>query len=251
MSETRDDLLLGLDPAMFASSVGLEPDAWQKQVLRSSAERLLLLCSRQTGKSTTTAVLALHTALYRPNSLVLLLSPSLRQSSELFRKVLSFYHALPADQRGEAESTLHVEMPNGSRILSLPGTESTVRGYSGVALLIVDEASRVPDELYYSVRPMLAVSRGRMIGMTTPFGKRGWFYEAWDGGGSSWGRVKVVASECPRISSEFLADERRSLGPWWYAQEYECEFLDITDQVFASYLVQAALSPSVEALCLC
>jgi hypothetical protein len=248
--EMRDVLLLAMDPATFARSVGLDPDPWQEQVLRSLDERLLLLCSRQTGKSTTTAVLALHTALYVPNSLVLLLSPSLRQSSELFRKVLGFYHTLPQEQRGEAETTLHVEFANGSRILSLPGTESTVRGYSGVTLLIVDEASRVPDELYFSVRPMLAVSRGRLIAMTTPFGKRGWFYDAWDGGAPSWRRVKVVAADCPRISADFLAEERVSLGPWWYAQEYDCEFLDTTDQVFASDLVQAALSHQVEALCL-
>ncbi len=73
--------------------------------------------------------------------------------------------------------TLRLE--NGSRIVSLPGTEGTVRGFSGVALLIVDEASRVDDALYHAVRPMLAVSHGKLVLLSTPWGKRGFFYREW------------------------------------------------------------------------
>jgi hypothetical protein len=36
-----------------------------------------------------------------------------------------------------------------------------VPGFSAVWLPLVDEASRVSDELYLAVRPMLAVSGGR------------------------------------------------------------------------------------------
>src|SRR5215467_13451550 len=68
---------------------GLEPDLWQCEVLTSQASRLALLCARQTGKSSVCAALALATALHEPHSLTLLLSPSLRQSQELFQKVLS------------------------------------------------------------------------------------------------------------------------------------------------------------------
>lgn len=241
------DLAQALDAALFAQAVGLEPDPWQAEVLRSDAARMLLLCSRQSGKSTTTAVLALHTAIYHPGALVLLLSPSLRQSGELFRKVAGFYKALGDAVPSEAESALRLELANGSRIVSLPGAEQTIRGYSGVYLLVIDEAARVADELYYSVRPMLAVSRGRLIALTTPFGKRGWFYNEWTGPGP-WARVKVTAQDCPRISPAFLAEEQASLGDWWYKQEYLCEFADSTDSVFPSDLVMAALSGRVKPL---
>ncbi len=76
----RDDLRLALDPVAFARSVGIVPDPWQEDLLRSSSERALLLCSRQAGKSTVSAVIALHRALYHPRSLVLVLAPSERQS---------------------------------------------------------------------------------------------------------------------------------------------------------------------------
>jgi hypothetical protein len=226
------DLALALDPALLMEQAGLMPDPWQRAFLRSAAKRQLLLCSRQSGKSTVTAALALHTALYRAPALILLLSPSLRQSQELFRKVLDVYHAVDSTIAPEQASTLRLELQNGSRIISLPGKEETIRGYSGVWLLVVDEASRVPDGLYYSVRPMLAVSGGRLVCLTTPFGKRGFFYQEWTEG-QGWERVKITAEQCPRISPAFLAEERRSLGDWWYRQEYGCEFIETVDSVFS------------------
>jgi hypothetical protein len=117
----------------------MTPDPWQEQLLHSDAGQMLLLASRQSGKSLVSAVLALQTALLRPRSPVLLLSPSLRQSSELFRKVLDLFNALGRPMRVTAESALRLELANGSRVVSLPGDEKNIRGYSGVALLVIDE----------------------------------------------------------------------------------------------------------------
>ena len=235
-----------LDPVAWAGELGFETDPWQADVLRSPSGRMLLNCHRQSGKSTTTALLALHEAVHRPGTLALLLSPSLRQSGELFRKVADFYGRLAEAVPSEAESALRLELANGSRIVSLPGKEATVRGYSGVSLLIVDEAARVPDELYFSIRPMLAVSGGRLVTLSTPFGKRGWWWLEWSEGGSDWLRVEVPADQCPRISPEFLEEERRHLGEWWYRQEYLCEFQEDIAAVFRAETVDALLSQEVE-----
>lgn len=235
-----DDIASALDPVMFARKAGIEPDAWQAGVLRSQGHRLLMNCSRQSGKSTVAAVVGLHQAIFRPGSLVLLLSPSLRQSGELFRTVSQLYTATGATVPAKAETALRLELENGSRILSLPASEATIRGYSGVALLVIDEASRVEDSLYASVRPMLATTNGKLIALSTPFGKRGWWSAAWHDGGSVWQRVMVTADECPRISRAFLAEERESLGEWWYTQEYLCQFVDADSQAFRSEDVEAA-----------
>jgi len=243
-----DDLRAALDPTEIMRRAGLEPDPWQRDLLRSRAPRSLLLCTRQAGKSTVTAALALHEALYRPPALVLLLSPSLRQSGELFRKVMGFYAHFSQEAPAEAESALRLDLKNGSRIVSLPGTEATVRGYSGVSLLVLDEAARVPDDLYYSVRPMLAVSGGRLIGLSTPWGKRGWYHSEWHSETADWHRVKVTAHDCPRISRAFLAEERAALGDFWFRQEYECEFSETSDQLFAHAVVQAAFTADVTPL---
>lgn len=247
MATLAADLACALDPVQLARRAGLEPDEWQRRVLRSPARRALLNCSRQSGKSTISSVLAVHRAVYAPGSLVLLLSPSLRQSAELFRRCMGIYRALDGQPKPDAESVLKLELPNGSRIVSLPGTESTVRGYAGVGLLIVDEASRVPDELYLSCRPMLAVSGGSLLALSTPFGKRGWWYQAWKSD-EPWERYEVPASSCPRIDPAFLAEERRSMGAWWFDQEYGCAFGEAEDSVFRSSDIDAAFTTDVAPL---
>jgi len=213
------DLAMGLDPVHLSLAAGIEPDAWQARLLRSQSQQLLLNCSRQVGKSTTTAVLSDHTAFYEHGALILLLSPSMRQSQELFRKCLEVYRALGRPVPAESENALSLELENGSRIVSLPGKEGSIRGMSSVRLLIIDEASRVPDALYMSVRPMLAVSGGRILLLSTPFGTRGFFYEAYKQR-SEWDYYEIPATECPRISPEFLAEEKESMGQWWFEQEH-------------------------------
>jgi hypothetical protein len=111
----------------------------------------------------------------------------------------------------------------------------------------VDEASRVADELYFAVRPMLAVSGGTLMMLSTPYGKRGVFFEEWTGG-LGWERYEVPASQCPRISGAFLAEERRSLPEWVYRQEYLCSFEETEDAVFTTDMVDAAVSADVAPL---
>lgn len=240
------DLKVALDPVAWCrTSLDLEPDPWQAEVLRSPSKRMLLNCSRQSGKSTVTSALALHTAIYQPGSLTLCLSPTLRQSSELFRNVARFYQSIGHEVPSTAESALRLELANKSRIVALPGKEQNVRGMAKVALLVVDEAARVPDDLYYSVRPMLAVSGGRLIALSTPFGTRGWWYEAWKSQ-EPWQRWEIPASKCPRISPEFLEEEKRVLGSFWFEQEYNCAFIDAQTQLFRREDVDAMFTEKVK-----
>ena len=200
----------------------------------------MLLCSRQAGKSQVAGALALVEALTRPRSLILLLSPTQRQSGELFRdKLLPLWRSLGRPLLDRPPTQLSLELSNGSRIVSLPGNEEGIRGYSGVRLLAVDEAARVPDDLYRSVRPMLAVSNGRLIAMTTPFGKRGFFYDEWSSD-HAWERVQIKATDCPRITTEFLAEEREALGERWFNQEYLCSFEEMIGAVFRQEDIDAA-----------
>lgn len=234
------DLAAALDPVVFACRAGVQPDPWQADVLRSGANRMLLNCSRQSGKSTTTALLGLHTATYTPDSLVLILSPSLRQSAEFFRTLAKLHAATGATIPARAESALRLELENGSRVISLPASESTIRGYAGVRLLLIDEASRVEDDLYASVRPMLATTNGRLVALSTPYGKRGWWSDAWHAPAQSWKRVEVPAPHCPRISAAFLEEEREGMGDWWFRQEYLCEFVDAESAAFRTEDIERA-----------
>src|SRR5215204_5340541 len=202
MVSLAGDLRLALDRVAFAEKLGIVPDGWQGDFLRSSADRVLLNCCRQSGKSTMCAIIALHRALYNPSSLALILAPAERQAKETFSKVAGYYRDLGYPIPCDSYRKLGMELTNGSRVEALPGLEKTVRGFSGVDLLILDEAARIDDALYHATRPMLAVSGGALIMLSSPAGQRGVFHQEFTEG-EGWERYEVKASECPRISPEF------------------------------------------------
>lgn len=240
MNALAQDLVRALDPVALGEAIGIAADPWQEDVWRSNHPSIMLNCTRQGGKSSAASVLAMHAALYEPGSMVLLLSRTQRQAGELFKKVMTVYRAVGRPVPADSENTSTLELENGSRVISLPGDPDTVRSYSAVRLLIVDEASRVSDELMGAVRPMLAVSGGRLITLSTPHGKRGWWSEAWHDGGDDYKRVKITAYDCPRITDEFLKKERRALGEWRFKQEYMCEFVESAEQVFSEEQIRRA-----------
>ena len=227
---------------------GFEPDAQQRRVLESNAMRGTLNCTRQWGKSTTMAAKAVQQACEKVDSLTLVVSPSTRQSGEFLRKAGGVARRLEIQTKGEGDNQISMAFPNGSRIVGLPGTEATVRGFSAVSLLLVDEAARVSDDMYRAIRPMLAVSDGRLWLMSTPHGQMGFFHETWMHGGAEWERVRVTAHECPRIGAEFLREERLAMGDRWFRQEYLCEFVDLVGGVFDSGLVAGCFCDDVAEL---
>jgi hypothetical protein len=246
-----------MDPVRFARDCGMEPDPWQMRYLRSRKKRRILNCSRQVGKSTVAAVRVVHRAIYRPGSLILLVSKGERQSGELMRKVYETYanaeDAVPLVKNGATE----MELATGSRIVALPGVEGTVRSYSAVDMLVIDEASRVPDELYVAVRPMLAVSGGSLDALSTPFGTRGWWYDEVvrtkdplhtraEGEEPPWDYYEVPATQCPRLPREFLDEEYETLGKWWFNQEDLTMFMDAQGAAFTQAEIDRAFSEDVE-----
>lgn len=229
MSDPAAELAYAINPSLFAERVlGFRPDPWQKKVLNEKKRDVILNCSRQVGKSTTASVLALHMAIYKPRSTTILISPSERQSRELYDKVYETFQMLPHRPKTTEESASSLSLEGGGRVVSLPASEKTIRGYSAVDLIIEDEAARVPDDLNAAVKPMLAVSNGRMILMSSPYTKEGHFYEIWRDtiNYPSWFRVAVPATECPRIRKEFLEKEKQELGIRVFNREYMCEFLN-------------------------
>lgn len=240
-------LTYALDPAALAQDLAFKPDDWQAAVLRSEHKSLLLNCARQSGKSTICAIKALHRATVYPNSTVLLLAASQRQAILLFSKLKHYRAMLPHVQIVKDNET-QCRLANGSSIYSLPAKGETIRGFSAVDLLITDESAWVNDDLYNAVTPMLAVSDGQLIAISTPWGRRGWWFEAWQHGGDDWERYKFTALDNPRISSEFLEKERRRKTPAEFQSEYMCEFVDRSTAMFDRDLIDACISDDVKPL---
>jgi hypothetical protein len=247
IAETRDERESTVSE-WVRERLGFEPDTTQAAVLDASAKRVMLCCTRQWGKSTVTAAKAVHEAATKAGSLTLVASPSGRQSAEFLRKASEFAARMGIEPKGDGDNEISLAFPNGSRIVGLPGNAATTRGFSAVSLLLIDEAGWVEDDLYQAMRPVLAVSGGSLWLLSTPHGKRGFFWEAWSDGRQEWERVSVKASECPRISKEWLAAERGSIGDFVYRQEYCCEFVDGLSAVFDVGMVRRAIRPELEPL---
>ena len=223
----------------FARRLGFEPDDRQREVLESEAKRGILNCTRQWGKSTVTVVKALHHALEKPGRMVIVASSCGRQSAEWMNKAAGLVWILGIKPKRDGANPISLMLPNGSRIVGLPGKHAAggVRGFSAVSLMILDEAAWMEDRLYHALTPMLAVSDGDLWMLSTPNGNRGFFYETW-AFGEDWHRVSVKAVECPRISTAFLAKLKKDMPEEQFEQEYGCKFLEDGRSVFRRELIE-------------
>lgn len=229
------------DPVAWAESAfHFHPDPLQAAVLRSTSSRLILCCTRQWGKSTITALKALHHAWFHPYSLVLIAAPSLRQSAEWLDKTKPFLRLLGVCPRTDGHNPHSLLLPNRSRLVCLPGVPDTVRGFSSVSLLLIDEAALVTNQLYQALNPTLAVSRGSLFLMSTPGPQTGFFYETWHSSSPEWERHHAPAQLCPRIPPDFLASQRLALGDLAFRREYECDFSAPPDQLLSRELLERA-----------
>jgi Terminase large subunit, T4likevirus-type, N-terminal len=242
------DLARAIDPARWLRDAGIEPDAWQERAMRSRSKRKLWNAHRQAGKSACASAKAIAHATTDPGSLVICVSPSQRQSSEWLRSTLALYARIPGLPPLLSESAHRIEFAGGSRVISLPSSEGTIRGYSKVSLLILDECARIEEPIIAATRPMIALTQGEIIALSTPWGRRGFFYESWAHGGDTWEREQVTVDQCARIDSEFLKEERESLGELMYRQEYLCDFVDNDLAVFPSALIERCFTDEVTPL---
>jgi hypothetical protein len=227
-------------PVEFAVSLGVEPDEWQVEVLASDHPRKILCCGRQTGKSTVAAILAIHKALTRPGSTVLVVAPGERQAKLLFSKALSLYKQAGYPLPAHSERRTGLEISNGSVIEALPAVERTTRGYS-VDLLVVDEAAGVPDLDYHGILPALIATQGEQVLLSTPRGKRGFFHELWHSE-DDWQRIMVRSDEVGRIREEDLEVFRQTMPEAYFEQEFECRFLDTEGSLFSHGDIESALA---------
>lgn len=237
-----------LDPVAFARGRGFEAEVWQADLLRTAARRVVVPCSRQVGKTQTTSYKSLHGALNHPERDVLIISPSQRQSIEMLLRIKSIYRGMRNIPKLVKDNDSEMVLYNRSRIVSLPGTEGTVRGFANVRLLVIDEAARVDDDVFASVLPMVG-SDGQILALSTPWGQRGWFYELCvEAPRNGWEQHRVTVYDSAQWSPERIAEVRSSVGRFVFASDYEAQFQDTDDQLFSTEDVRRAFTPDVQPL---
>jgi hypothetical protein len=242
------DFARALDPALLARDADIELDQWQADFVRSTAPQTIMLVPRQCGKTESAVIKALSVCYSEPDSLALIVAPAQRLSDEFVLRSRKTYNRIEDAPALANDAARRLEFANGSRILALPGDNDgdTLRGLANVRLAIIDETSRCSDALIAAVRPMLATNkRGQLVYLSTPAGKRGVFYDTWTSNDPDWQRIRIDVADCPRITPEFLARERKNLGDTKFREEYGLEFLDTEDAAFSTSIIDAIFTSEV------
>lgn len=223
-------------------------DKWQEDVLKCKGN-IALRSGRQVGKSEVISHKAASFALENPGTTTLIIAASQRQSSLLFEKVRNNLDDIDNNSGTmykEKPTLTRISLTNGSRIYSLPAgrTGYFIRGFT-IDMLIADEAAYIPETVWTAVVPMIAVSRktkgmGILVLLSTPFGKGGYFYNAFTD--PDFTKFHVSSEDCPRIPLDFLKKEKERMTKAEYRQEYLGEFTDEWNQFFSTDLIKKCMT---------
>lgn len=206
-------------------------DPWQKDLIKSEGD-VVVVSGRQCGKTTAASILAAKTALNNKNEFILLGAYVIEQAQIIFRKIHE-YLLEKAPKQIKGHVTLNfLELKNGSKIFCRPigDTGAGMRGYSAT-MVMLDEVSLVPDRAWEAIEPVISVTKGRTILLSTPQGKRGFFYKATIN--EKYRKFHVSARDCPRHEKEFLDRKQSEMSPVAFATEYLGEFIDDYNRKFS------------------
>ena len=226
------------DPITFAEVIlGAPLDPWQREFMQQAIEnpRVAVAACRQSGKSTVAGLFIAWCLLYIDGFTALVASRSLRQAAYFVDKVRDAVLALVPPTAMKTMNRLSMQLPNNSQIISIPCAQPDAgRGFSP-HIFLLDEAAFAPDPLFDVIVPSLAATGGAMHMISSPNGKVGHFFEAFEGRATDvfWTR-RVTHRECPRITERTLIHDRIMLGELKYRQEYEAEFVSAEGAFFGA-----------------
>lgn len=216
-------------PLEFGEAVlGAKFDAWQRRYMNECRHRgrVAMAACRQSGKSTVTALFVAWCLIFIPGFQCLVASRSLRQASHYLNSVRNAVLSVIPREAMVQLNRLSLELPNGSQIISIPCAQPDAgRGFSP-HLIILDEAAFAPEALFRAITPSLAATDGALHMLSSPNGRQGYFFEAFEGEAQSvFMSMKVPYTMCPRISEETIKNEKIALGDLYFRQEYGAEFI--------------------------
>ncbi|PIE13503.1 MAG: hypothetical protein CSA68_11645 [Rhodobacterales bacterium] len=244
-------LTVSLDPVRrFRMTIG-EPDPWQEELLRTDPgtneeDRMVqALCGRQSGKSTTCGCLAYDD--FSVGKTVILTAPSLRQSTELFRRILEFKNTDPFCPPivRQTQTELEAHPSHGGRIIVVPATDQA-RGMTADTIL-ADEACFLDDDALTAFFPMRKET-GRIFLLSTPNLRQGYFYETW----TSAKRVRRIMArsiDIPRRRAQVEFD-RATMSETTFRREHLCEFVGSGTPLLSWDTLEKTSNNEVSALCL-
>ncbi|MEK7112679.1 MAG: terminase family protein [Patescibacteria group bacterium] len=235
----------------------LSLDPWQQEVLGYRGNKII--CSgRQTGKSTVVAMDAAEFAIKNKSKQVLIISVTEDQAKELLQKVVIYifdnYSAYVKKPHSKNVLKDIIRLNNGSviRTKAVGQGGTSVRGFT-IDRLIADEAAFMPEDVWPAVTPMLLTTGGDIVLISTPFGRKNFFYKCYhDTQFKVWHINTIETINSRQVSPtwsqfqrdkalEYFNSEKYRLTPKQFAQEYEGQFVDDLSQFFQDQYIKRVL----------
>lgn len=230
-------------------------DKWQKDILNTEGN-VLLCTGRQVGKTTIFARKAAEEMIKRPDTKIIVVSLTEDQAKLIIVMILDYlestYRRYIATGKNKPTQN-KIILKNGSSVLARPvgTTGDAVRGFTG-DILIIDEASRMPKLVWEAGKPTLLTTAGKIWMCSTPYGKQGYFWEAYQNRENRFTVFHISSEEVIKnrklsvgwtreqrdAAIKFLESERKDMTELQYGQEYLGLFLDELRQYFSDDLIE-------------
>ncbi len=232
--------------AWARENLNFTPDPAQIPVLTEQSTRIMLLAPRQTGKTTVAAVRIAHEAATNEDALILLASASGRQSGQLLQKTRAILHHAGAEFSAPPPHCDGFTLANGSQVVALPDNPETIRGFSAPRLIVVDEAAFASREVFAALEPMMTVSGGTILLISTPNGQTGYFYDQWHNDNGPWVRHQMSLQDCPRVDRAAIEAMRQTMSREQFDQEFLCKFVASGTQFISTEVYRKCLRDDFE-----
>lgn len=235
------------DVAAFAELAGFPLAPFQRRALDLGSRVTVVVAPRQSGKSRSLAVLALHWAFRRRGQRVLVVSAGEDAARRLLgqvRRIATGSELLAGSVLDEQAALL--TLTNGSEVRSVPASERQVRGWT-VDLLLVDEAALVPDDLLLGAAMPTTAARpeARVVLASSPLTAAGAFYDhavRGDAGSEHVRTFRWALSDAEWITPSVIEAARESMSELRFRAEYEGEFASGADALFTRSALDRVLA---------
>ena len=208
--------------------------------LLQKSQRTVIMASRQTGKTITTAITLLHYMIFNKDQKALLLANKKDTVVEVIDKIKEIYERLPfwLQPGVDVYNQKTVSFDNGCTMVGLATSKNMGIGFTA-DFVFIDEAAHIEpnliEKIWSSIMPTLdANTKSKMVVSSTPLGKN-FFWKIWKGatsGASGFDHFKALWNQVEGRDEAWKEKKIYELGNGNYEEgldiftrEYDCLFV--------------------------
>ena len=213
------------NPVLFVQEVlKQEPDPWQAELLnavRSGERRCSVRSGHGVGKSTAASWIMLWYLLTRFPVKIVVTAPTSAQLfdalfSELKRWIGELPVALSTILDVKSDRVSHRAAPSDAFISARTSRAETPESLQGIhsenVLLLVDEASAIPESVFEAAAGSMSGANACTILLGNPTRSSGFFFDTHHRQVADWWTRKVSCSDSPRVSEEYILEMATRYG---------------------------------------